>query len=165
MLVNLDKGYVAVIDDDDLGVFEGHSWRGHGLGFNNQVYMVAYLKGKSIYFHRLVMRAGKGDIIDHVDGNPLNNRKSNLRVVSASSNIRNGVFKSDAEDMRNIYKCRSRWRVFFSHHRKPKINIGYFATVKEARAARNEAALRLYGSSAPRFALGVAVAENVQVAS
>ena len=37
-------------------------------------------KPTTLYMHRMLLNSAKGDIVDHKDGNPLNNQRSNLRV-------------------------------------------------------------------------------------
>lgn len=44
---------------------------------------------KSIYLHRHIMKPHHADIVDHIDGNPLNNCRHNLRVTSQANNTLN----------------------------------------------------------------------------
>ncbi|MCE7699722.1 MAG: HNH endonuclease [Methanobacterium paludis] len=46
-------------------------------------------KRKTIIMHRLIMGAPKGMVVDHINHNGLDNRKSNLRVVTHRQNMQN----------------------------------------------------------------------------
>ena len=88
--IKLKTGEVAFVDLNDAHLVREYSW--HRGGTQNR-YAVAYAKkgrGKApLYLHRLVMGAGDSDIVDHIDGHPLNNRKENLRIVTRSQNAAN----------------------------------------------------------------------------
>lgn len=56
---------------------------------------------KCISIHRLVMDAPKGMDVDHINGNPLDNRKENLRLATRSQNCIN---KNTRRDSRSGYK-------------------------------------------------------------
>lgn len=52
-------------------------------------YLVKSIGGKKVAVHRLVAGARPGDIVDHINGDKLDNRVENLRIVSKSQNNRN----------------------------------------------------------------------------
>jgi hypothetical protein len=96
--------------------------------------------------HRYLLGAGVGDVIDHVDGNGLNNTRSNLRKCTRSENAKNAKLKSNSksgikgvmfETVGNGYR---RWRatVMSNGIRHQK----YFDTAQDAdtwaRAKREE---------------------------
>lgn len=66
-------------------VKEYNWWRG---GTKNR-YAVAKSNGLTVYMHRLIMAAGPDDIVDHIDGEPLNCCRTNLRFVTKSQNSAN----------------------------------------------------------------------------
>lgn len=82
------NGFDVLIDEGDLVVFNMcEKWvidKGYALGRFK-------VNGKSVAdkMHRLIMDAQKGQIVDHIDGNKLNNKRSNLRFVTHAENMRN----------------------------------------------------------------------------
>lgn len=78
------------IDIEDYELISKYVWR---ISKKRQKYYVitgSYKKGTMQYLHSMILN-NNTDLyeIDHIDGNSLNNRKSNLRVVSRQSNIDN----------------------------------------------------------------------------
>lgn len=103
--------------------------------------------------HRLILNAPNGVNIDHIDGNGLNNQKSNLRLCNQSQNEANscisarnssgykGVSFSGKEYTHNPW--RSRIRVHRIIH-----ELGFFPTPEIAAIAYNNAALKYFGEYA-----------------
>ena len=79
-----------VIDADDYDLVSQKTWRISKK--KNKFYVVSgsFKKKTSVYLHQLIMNETKdGMEIDHIDGNSLNNRKSNLRFVTHQENVDN----------------------------------------------------------------------------
>lgn len=75
----------------------------------------------TIGLHRWVMDNPKNKQIDHINRNPLDNRKSNLRVVTCQENSQNkGEYKNNKSGVKNIYysTSRDRWIVEIKHNKK-----------------------------------------------
>ena len=97
MLIELTRGKHTIIDAADVDL-AGRSWHavpGH-RSVGNYTFYAARRKGtKSITMHREILerilgrRLQEGEECDHIDGNGLNNRRSNLRLVDHRRNIRN----------------------------------------------------------------------------
>lgn len=76
--IKLTQDKTALVDDDDYEYLSQWKWslqRGY-----NKYYSARYFDGKYIYMHRLIISAKKGEYVDHIDNNGLNNQKLNLRI-------------------------------------------------------------------------------------
>lgn len=139
---------VVLLDDDDFERFSKFNWTRRRA--NRQCY--AFRKnseGKIIHLHReiLGLKTGDGKIVDHANGNGLDNRKCNLRICNHSQNNQNklpdkglprkGVRKS---------KCNT-WEARITIGGVTR-SIGSFRTEFEAVLAYDEAAVNLFGEYA-----------------
>ena len=114
----------------------------------NSGYFRVYLgKGEYTYLHRLIVKAQKGDIVDHIDRNRQNNTRENLRIVTRATNNYNREVKNKLG--RGIYfdKFGNRFRACISHENKT-LKLGSFKTLIEAKEAYNKKAVELRGDDA-----------------
>lgn len=102
--ITLKTGEVASVDMSDIHLVKEYRW--HRGGTKNQ-YAVAYARegrGKSpLYLHRLIMGAGDGEIVDHINGDPLDCRKANLRIVTRSQNAANRSVTKNPSGYRGVF--------------------------------------------------------------
>jgi hypothetical protein len=96
--IELTQGLVAIIDDIDFEEIALKKWCAVK---NRNVWYAVNGKGeKKMFMHRLILRATKGQKVDHRDGNGLNNQRANIRLASASQNGANRQVLS--KKVRNI---------------------------------------------------------------
>lgn len=82
-----------ILDKDDVEKLGDYKWR--TVYKNDKPYLfTGNQKKEKIYFHRLVMNNPEIQV-DHISGNTLDNRKENLRMVSAQDNMKNLKKKKD----------------------------------------------------------------------
>lgn len=100
--INLGKGRVCVIDEADLTLIKPYEWRSNGryahgfipIGKNGMKRGIIRTNKSRVWMHRLIMGAKDTDPeVDHIDGNGLNNSRSNLRFASRSQNSANSKDK------------------------------------------------------------------------
>jgi hypothetical protein len=88
MEIYLGKGHIAVIDEEDAALVVGFKW--YPMTAAGKVYAVGWKHmppGRFfVHLHRLIANAQPGEIIDHVDRDPLNCRRSNLRRATRQQN-------------------------------------------------------------------------------
>ncbi len=96
---------------------------------------------KEVYLHRFLLGSPKG-IIDHIDGDPLNNKISNLRVISSSMNARNKKIKTPKCLGVSYNKRSGKWRSRFKIDGKSTF-LGWFEEKDDARRAYKKAVLAL----------------------
>lgn len=77
------------VDDEDYDFLNNYKWYATH-SHQNSWYTTTYYKNKRISMHRLIMNVTDSKIlIDHIDGNPLNNQRNNLRIATSSQNSQN----------------------------------------------------------------------------
>ena len=90
--IQLTQGHVALVDDEDYDFINQFTWR------LSKVRHLKYaktnknkIKNKATHYlmHRMILNLPSNLLIDHIDGNGLNNQKSNLRIATHNQNIWN----------------------------------------------------------------------------
>ncbi len=91
----------AQIDLKDVYKVANHKWHKHSNGYVSGV----DIKGKRIYLHRYLLDLDIGNPMtcDHIDGNRLNNRKENLRILSMVDNNQNKPSLGGTSKYRGVY--------------------------------------------------------------
>ena len=100
--------------------------------------------------HRLILNAKKGEQVDHINRNGLDNRKKNLRLCSHSQNGINRPFqKNNSSGFKGVhkYKYGGKWEVSIEKGGK-NFYVGVFSDKKEAALAYNKKAKELFGEFA-----------------
>lgn len=131
------------VDDEDRWLLEQFRWRKRSDGYVIRSLYIGWIDGayryKRLYLHRLIMNASPGDIVDHINGDRLDNRRCNLRVVTQHINMQNRSLKPHAKNTSGY-----RGVVWDKHKRKwaarAKMNgkqhfIGYFSVREHAAEA------------------------------
>jgi hypothetical protein len=111
-----------------------------------------------VYMHRILTGAAMGELVDHQDGDGLNNQRANLRVCTSRQNSRNKTCSrpNRKAPFKGIYwhGKRQRWcaRIAAGKQREDGtskvIVLGYFVSPEEAAAAYDKAALEHFGEFA-----------------
>lgn len=143
--INLTRGQVALVDDEDFEYLNTFKWRTIASGNIFYASRTVTIDGKriNILMHGVIM-GGKG--IDHIDHNGLNNQKSNLRLCTRSENMMNrrkGVNTSSIYKGVSFHKGHKKWGASIGINNK-KISLGYFDTEAEAALAYNTKAIALF---------------------
>lgn len=149
MKVKLTKGKEAVIDNLDFDLISKYKWRYGFGGMGGEYAVTGNGKGSpTIRMHRLILGAKKGQIIDHVDGNGLNNMRKNLRIVSSLESSQNkGIYKNNTVGQKGVYLHRGKFEARIMVNDK-RIYLGRFDTAKEAGVVYRQAELKYFGEFA-----------------
>ena len=146
--VTLTQGCVAVIDAADVPLVEGFNWQAakrHGIVYARRV--TASPGRKTVQMHRALM-GDPGDLyVDHIDGDGLNNRRSNLRVATHQQNLHNQrLSRANTSGLKGVVfnKRAGKWQaqIRFNGARK---HLGMFATPEKAHTAYAKASAELHG--------------------
>lgn len=141
---------ISLIDCDDLHFAMGRKWYADRKG--NTTYVSARINGKIKRLHCHIMGdAAPGMMVDHINGNGLDNRRANLRWATKKQNAHNsanrkrkGTSKFKGVDWD---KRRNKWRAQICTDLKNKF-LGYFSTEHAAAIAYDLAAMAHYGEYA-----------------
>lgn len=118
----------TTLDSDIAEMFAGKR-----LSLGSHGYVQNFHAGRVEVVHRIVMGCVRGDgrIVDHIDGDRLNNTRSNLRLVTAAENTQN---RHQRRPHRGAYIQRSgRWQACVQANGK-KVSLGTYDTPEEAAA-------------------------------
>ena len=129
-----------ICDVDDWKKAKQYAWSKCSHG-----YPTANIGGRKIRFHKIVLNAKEGMIIDHINGNKLDNRKENLRVVTYSLNSfnRNSCMRNTSGKV-GVSRCRGKWKATICINREI-INLGYFDDFNDAVQIRQNAEEKYFG--------------------
>jgi hypothetical protein len=144
-------------DREDKGIVSSNKW--YVLPAYGKYYASTYQKGRSVFLHRIIMNPGPKLEVDHIDGNGLNNRRSNLRVVSHAANLHNGKLRAKRSSVHSDHKgvcwreSRKRWRAYVYFNGK-YIEIGTYKDEATAIRRQEEVEHQLFGFVSRRTATG-----------
>lgn len=152
------------VDPIDQDLLASYRWliRPHRNTYyaHRHVYSKVTQKTSHKRFHRILMARIIGrelrpdEIVDHIDGDGLNNRRSNLRVCTVAENNRNQVNarRKSNKKYRGVYLYKAKfkrhpWEARIGFENRVR-SLGYYATPLEAALVYDEAAKRLHGAFA-----------------
>src|SRR3990167_1985734 len=134
----ISKGKITIISDEDYTQLAQHKWR---VYINSgKLYAARWEKGKTmktrkhIKMHQVIMNPLKGLIVDHIDGDGLNNRRDNLRIVSNRQNtINRRKSVGTSSQFKGVYKAKNtiKWRSYIKTNNR-QIYLGMFDTEHQA---------------------------------
>jgi len=139
------SGHVISIDTADVALVSGYTWCIEGTG-----YAMSRSRGPGVKMHRLILNAPKGVCVDHINGDPLDNRRANLRLCRKQQNEFNTKIRTDnSSGYRGVCfaKKRNMFRAYITRDGRQR-HLGYFKTPEEAAIAYNGAARIVFGEFA-----------------
>ena len=131
-----DKKYIVKYSPEDHTIISKYNWRIFKKSSGNKYYVFA---GYGIWMHRLIMNCPQGLIVDHINGNGLDNRRENLRTLTTQQNCQNKKKKSGTS---SIYKgltkvkqkTSDKYIVAIKYNHK-RVHIGSFSNETEGAKA------------------------------
>lgn len=135
----------ALVDDEDFEYLNQWKWK------KSNGYAVRTTRNgkrwRTIKIHRLVISALPNTIVDHINRNRLDNRRSNLRIVTASESVINTSMRSDnTSGCRGVSwnKEKNKWEARIGKNNST-LRLGYFFELNQAIKVRKEAEKKYFG--------------------
>lgn len=156
LTIPLSKGQVAIIDncDADLADLRWYSLERQPGKFYARRDVRGSGKTASVYIHRIVAERlyeraiQPKEVVDHIDGNSLNNQRNNLRITDQSGNCRNRKLSvRNKLGYKGVFQDGNRFRASVRVNGKV-LYLGSFTTPEEAYEAYCKGAKRYYGEFA-----------------
>jgi hypothetical protein len=146
----LTQGRAALVDDADYLLLSRHKWHYHRSGYAaRSEYIGTGRKDnrfRTVYMHRVIIDAPPGAVVDHINGDRLDNRRVNLRLCTAAENARN-MRVEGAIPYKGVSLDRGRFRASITHEGRI-IKIGRFDDAVAAARAYDDRARELFGEFA-----------------
>lgn len=150
--LQINQNQFVLLDDDDFEKFSKWSWQ-----VNNSGYVRRTLKRRmfklpqtTIYLHRVMMEPPKGMVVDHINGDKLDNRRQNLRVVTQQQNQwnRHKTNRNNKSGYTGVTwaKYNKNWLARIKVNGK-QMCLGSHYNIEDAVKARQEVERRYYGSA------------------
>lgn len=150
MEIQLSQGKVALIDDEDYDLVKHIKWTAHAE--KKLYYATGHYKNKAYKMHRVIMGITDPKIIvDHKNGDGLNNTRSNLRIATTAQNIANGRPRMGfTSKYKGVHWDRftGKWRVQVQSKEDGIKRLGRFGNEVHAALAYNEVAAKIHGEFA-----------------
>jgi len=147
----LSNGQVSLVSDEDFLYLSGYNW---WPGKMNREFVQGRIGGKRCAMHHVILKRMGIDrddkVTDHIDGNPLNNQRSNLRVATYSQNNMNVArLKRNKSGYKGVSwkKDHQKWESHIQFNGQVHY-LGLFDTPEEAHTAYCEAAEYYFGEFA-----------------
>ena len=105
------------------------------------------INSKKIFLHRFILNTPSNKVVDHINGNTLDNRESNTRICTQANNSKNRIYKTSKGKVPGIYQQygeNGNYSVRITVNYK-SIHVGTFKTYEEAVKARLEVEEKYFG--------------------
>lgn len=145
--IPLTRGYVALVDDEDYDQLMKYKWLYLSTGYAARNPRNGDTSTTTILMHRQILGLNGILQVDHISCDKLDNRRSNLRVVTPHQNCFNrGKNSNNRSGHKGVcwHSIGKKWRAYINLDRK-QIHLGLFDDKMEAHKAYQRAASKYHG--------------------
>lgn len=137
VIIYKEKEIRTKIDIEDINLVNQYKW-----------YFDRYIKTREgQYIHRIIMNCPNDLVVDHINGDKLDNRKENLRICTQQQNkFNHKTYKTNISGYSGIswHKKANKWRVRIQVDNK-EIYLGLFDDLAKAIEVRKQAEEKYFG--------------------
>jgi hypothetical protein len=134
--IPLTHGAFAVISPQDCELVESRRW---------YLSLQGYAAARGLLMHRVIMNPAKGMVVDHINGDKLDNRRENLRICSYGENLRNTPMRVNNKiGLKGVIRCGTSYAAQICTNYE-RTSLGTFPTPEEAHEAYCKASKELHG--------------------
>ena len=133
----------VIIDTDCVSLVNCYQW-----SIGNHGYVTSGAGKNQVLMHRLITAPPTGMVVDHINHNPRDNRKCNLRICTQHQNNCNRSYEITSKAMlKGVCFAKGKWQAQINNYGKP-IYLGRYDSYMEAASAYDSAAYLLFGEYA-----------------
>lgn len=140
--IPLTNGDISFVDDEDFDRIAAHNWYSLGRG----KYARTRIGSRFVLMHRMIIEAAEAEVVDHINGNRLDNRKGNLRICTHKQNTMNVATKSKL-GVKGVFKSGKNWAARIRVDGKI-IYLGSHLSKEKAAFIYDQAAKKYFGEFA-----------------
>jgi hypothetical protein len=142
--IPLTQNLFALVDAEDYERLKDYKWHVNRSGPRGTIYAGRRERNRLILMHRQIMNPPKGKVVDHINGNGLDNRRCNLRICDQRQNAHNNRGHADRKSrFLGVNPTGDKW-----FGKVGREYLGVFDDEVEAAKARDRKAQELYGEHA-----------------
>ncbi len=145
--ITLSRGLYAIVDAKNYAWLSRYKWYAQRSDRGNSFYACRTHGGRSISMHREIMKPPRGMVVDHINGNGLDNREANMRNCTQLQNSQNNRRASGKSKFRGVFPRGDKWQAAVQHDGQA-LYLGLFDDEVEAARARDRKAYELAGEFA-----------------
>lgn len=146
--IQLSKGKTAIVDDADYDWLSQWKWRYGFKGYPKaHIWNDERTKRRTIEMHRLIMGEPAGLQVDHINGDPLDNRRENLRLATNAQNQMNRRKTNGTSQFKGVSFYSGKWHAYIERD-GIKRKLGTFTNEIDAAQVYDKNAKELFGAFA-----------------
>lgn len=145
--ITLSRGLYAIVDTKNYARLNRYKWYAQRSDRGNTFYACRSNKGRVISMHREIMKPPPGKVVDHINGNGIDNREANMRNCTQFQNSQNNRRASGKSKFRGVFPRGDKWQAAVQHNGEA-MYLGLFEDEVEAAKARDRKAYELAGEFA-----------------
>lgn len=149
--IPLTRGQLAIVSDEDYASISGKKWHAqwdrHSLSFRAHRH-VPGTRRDTVEMSEDIITKHSGLVIDHINRNPLDYRRENLRLATKSQNSQNRI-RRNTIGVPGVCKHGTGFRARICSEKGRFISLGTFQSIEEAAKAYRDATIKYFGAFSP----------------